>query len=157
MKQYLIRSVKYLIQLVVLLAVVFALMFATGTAALAPGDFFSEMFASVRGMTMLAALVILSFFYPRFGFVTRDLKGRLPENREQVVRAFALAGFVPVRESENQIVFRAASGVKKLLLLYEDTITVSSADGYLTLSGIRKETVKAEYRLKSFMPHEDER
>lgn len=47
------------------------------------------------------------------------------------------------------MVFRASSPLKRALLLWEDRIAVTDAGGSVVLDGIRKEVVKAEFRLRS--------
>ena len=63
----------------------------------------------------------------------------------------ALNGFKPVEEGDGRMVFRAATAAGKLRLLYEDRITLTRDDNYIVIEGPRKEVVKTEFRLKTFL------
>lgn len=71
-------------------------------------------------------------------------------DRELILSTFrAKPGFSLVREQDGTMVFRASSPLKRALLLWEDRIAVTDAGGSVVLDGIRKEVVKAEFRLRS--------
>ena len=107
-KTYIVRSLKYLVWLLLLFTLVFTLMLATGTSRADAG---------------------------------RD--------RELILSTFRANGFSLVREQDGTMVFRASSPLKRALLLWEDRIAVTDAGGSVVLDGIRKEVVKAEFRLRS--------
>ena len=148
-KTYIVRALKYLVWLVLLFMLVFTLMALTGTSRAGAGDLFAELFGTSRGAVMIAVIVVLALLYPRFGFTRRTLRASLAADRDLIVGVFAGNGFAPVAESGSEIRFRAASPPKRALLLWEDTITVTAAGDTIVIDGIRKEAVKAEFRLRS--------
>lgn len=151
MEKYLIRSAKYLLWLIVLFAVILLLMQLTGTARAGAQESLEALFGSSRGATMLAMLVVLALLYPRFGFTSRTLPITLPNHAEAIMKTFTLSGFICVSQSPTEWVFQAATPLKKALLLWEDTIVVSATAQGITLTGIRKEVVKIEFRLRSML------
>ena len=65
--QYIRRAAGYFIKLVVLVGLLYLLMFVTGTARVSAEFFFRELFTTPRGILLVAALAVLSAFYPKFG------------------------------------------------------------------------------------------
>ncbi len=151
MKQYLIRSVKYLIWLTLLFIVVFLLMILTGGSQVGPAESLELLFGSSRGTIMICAIVFLALLYPRYGFVTREIQADLPTNREAILEAFSRSGYRLTEESADGMVFRANTGWKRLLLLGEDTLRVVPTPAGFTIGGLRREAVKVEFRLKPML------
>lgn len=151
MKTYIVRAAKYLIWLALLFALVFALMVSTGTSRVGAGEALHELFGSSRGMLMIAAIVVLALLYPRFGFTRRSVRADLRADRERILQTLHASGYSLAAESEGEMIFRASSPLKRALLLWEDCITVTADGDSITLDGIRKEVVRAEFRLKSFL------
>lgn len=151
MKQYLIRSAKYLVWLLLLFMVVFLLMILTGGSQVGPAESLELLFGSSRGTIMMCAIVFLALLYPRYGFVRREITADLYENREALLTAFARSGYRLEIETESVWIFRAAAGWKRALLLWEDTIRVAPTPAGFTLEGLRKEAVKVEFRLRPLL------
>ena len=63
--QYIRRAAGYFIKLVVLVGLLYLLMFVTGTARVSAEFFFRELFTTPRGILLMAALAVLSAFYPK--------------------------------------------------------------------------------------------
>lgn len=148
MNSYLRRALKYLLYMLVLLAIIFTLMELTRT-----GNFerFSEVFFSQRGLLLLAMIVLLGLFYPKFGFVKREVKADLKADRDKIERAFQMSGYELRSQQEGELIFRAKSPVKRLMFFDEEAIRVAPDDNYITIEGIRKEVVKVEFRLKGLL------
>jgi hypothetical protein len=144
MKLYLIRSLKYLLQSVLLLAALFALMYYTGS-----GNFSSpqDIVGSSRGYMLLALVVALAATYPAFGYVNRPMRGDIEADREKIVRAFHMGGYTLVHYHDGKLVFRTSSTFKRLINLGQDAVTVTRGEGGIVMSGLRKEVVKAAFRL----------
>lgn len=152
---YFRRAVKYFIQLIVLFVILFSFMHLTGTAADNGDQSISQILMTQRGLLLAIAVVVLSLLYPRFGFVSRTVQGT---DREQIIKAFAVSGFVPMsgsNDNPNEIVFHADNLSKKIFTLWEDKITVTINDKETVVSGIRKEVVKIEFRLKAFLQNDE--
>ena len=98
---------------------------------------------------MLAVIVVVAAFYPKFGFARRTVAADFTGDRELILSTFRANGFSLFREQDGTMVFRSSSPLKRALLLWEDRIAVTDAGGSVVLDGIRKEVVKAEFRLRS--------
>lgn len=148
MKSYIIRSLKYLLQLVVLFFILFGIMELTGTSSM---NNLGEVFLSPRGVMLLIFIVILAIFYPMFGFTKREVKANIEADQDKIAKAFEMGGYTLESSSGDTLVFRARGIAKRILLMWEDEITVTRDDNYVLIVGVRKEVVKAEYRLKSML------
>ena len=80
--QYIRRAAGYFIKLVVLVGLLYLLMFVTGTARVSAEFFFRELFTTPRGILLVAALAVLSAFYPKFGYVSREAEADIVADRE---------------------------------------------------------------------------
>ncbi len=145
------RSLKYFVALCVLCIAVIGLMFVTGTSVMSFHDTLSVMFLSERSVMLLIAIVILSIFYPRFGFVQRKMEGDITQDRELILKAFTLAGYALREERDGAIYFRAENLFSRLMMLGEDEIKVSQNGTAIELDGIRRGVAKTEYRLRSYL------
>lgn len=155
MKRPIIRSVKYFVAMTVLCTGLIAMLSALGTTA-SPGSW-RELAGSGRYAELLAAIALLALFYPRFGFMTRRLRGRVDRNRDSIVRAFASAGFTLRSESRDRLVFRASGFPHKLMLLWEDEITVcQESPDRIAVEGIRRGVARTLYRMETYIRNEDE-
>ena len=87
-KTYIVRSLKYLVWLLLLFTLVFTLMLATGTSRADAGRDLAELFGSQRGRLMLAVIVVVAAFYPKFGFARNVLRinSRSPVKSAATVR-----------------------------------------------------------------------
>lgn len=151
MKRYIGRSVRYLIKLVILVIGIFALMFVTGLARIS-AEVAMQSLLSTRGYIFMAALVVLSATYPLFGFVKRTVRADLTADLEYIVRAFNLDGYTMVSRDDETILFRASSLFKRIVNTFDDKVTVTrDGEGYVSIEGIRKEVVQAEFRIKSYV------
>lgn len=146
-KTYLIRSIKYLIWLALLFTVIFVLMIRTGTARGNAEQMLYELFHTQRGWMMIIILMVLAFLYPRFGFTTRRLTGNLMTDREAILAAIHRNGYSVVSESTDEWTLRASSPAKKLILMWEDRLTITQQGDELVIDGIRKEVVRLVFRL----------
>lgn len=149
--KYLVRSLKYFVALCVMCAAIVGLMLVTRTALLTPEQTLWVMFHTPRGWSMLAVIVLLALFYPRFGFVRRRVEGDIAEHRTQIVNAFRSAGFRLVSETEDELLFRADGLLHALLLLWEDEIRVTQYGQWIELDGIRRGVARVEYRLEAYI------
>ena len=150
MKRYIIRSVKYLVALCVLYAALMWLMHATGQTVLTLRDTGAILFGTSRGWLMLGAMVALAAVYPRLSFLTRRVEGDIADNREQIIAAFKASGYSLTAESDSHLTFRA-DGLRRLLLLYEDEVTVEQYGQWICLTGIRRSVVRVAMRMESYI------
>ena len=149
MKQHIIRSAVYFLRLAALLAALFALMHFTGTGA--PGSSPTDVFTTQRGWMLIAAVVALAVFYPSFGYVDRRVKADLQTDREKILRVFHMGGYGLAQDEGDRLVFRTQSTAKRLANLGQDAVTVTRDGEGIVISGLRKEVVKAVFRLEAMI------
>lgn len=145
--RYLIRAAKYFAYLIILFLVLYGILIAVGYSSWST---LVTVWSSNRIWMLVIAFVGLPLLYPFFGFVTREVRGNLETNRDVINKVLALNGYTVVSEDNGRIICRAR-GVKKVSLLFEDMLTITADDNYLKIEGPRKEVVRMEFRLRSFM------
>lgn len=149
--KYFIRSLKYFCALCVLCVAIMYLNRLAGTARLTIGETFQVMFQTPRGMMLPAVIVLLAAFYPKFGFVTRQVEGDITENRTQILNAFRSAGFSLRSEEQEVMTFRADNWIRKILMLGEDELKVSQYGQWIRIEGNRRGVALVQYRLDSYL------
>lgn len=149
--KYLIRSLKYFVKLCVICTGAFFVMVLANMTALTPSEAPSILFHTPQGWILIVAAVVLAAFYPRFGFLTRQVDGDVAENRTQLVNAMKSAGYALVSDKDGRLTFRAANPLRRLVLLLEDTITAEQYGQWIVLDGPGKHVARVEYKLKSFL------
>lgn len=149
--KYFIRSLKYFCALCVLCAAIMYLNRLAGTARLSIPETLYVMFHTPRGMLLPGAILLLAAFYPKFGFIVRQVEGDVAENREQILNAFRSEGFSLRSEVDGVMTFRADNWGKKLSLLWEDEIKVEQYGQWIRIEGIRRGVARVQYRLDSYL------
>lgn len=153
-KQYIRRSVGYFIKLAVLLALLYLLMCFTGTARVSGQAFVDELFGTPRGVMLIAALVVLAVFYPRFGYVSRRVEGMdIEADRDAVIAAMHSANYILTVEKEKSMSFRAGSGLRRLWLVFDDKVVIRASGSGVTVEGPRKEVVHAQFRMNTYVQY----
>lgn len=146
--RYLVRSVKYFAAFcVIYLAVVWLSVSTMKGMDVSMWDYVLANFQTTRGQLLAVAVVVLSALYPRFGFITRRVKWDMEDDRDQIIASFALAGFTLRSEGDGRMVFRATSPLDKLVMLFEDEITVEQYGQWIDITGIRRGVAKVVYRM----------
>ena len=146
--KYLVRSVKYFVAFcVIYVAVVWLSLKTTRGMEVSVVDYIMATLSTTKGQLLMAAVVVLSAFYPRFGFMTRRIECDIEEERDALMAAMALAGYSLKSESDEGLVFRANSILDRVVMLFEDEIVVEQQGEQITLSGIRRGVAKVIYRL----------
>lgn len=151
--QYIRRAAGYFIKLIVLVAVLYLLLFVTGTARVSADYFVRELFMTQRGLMLIGALAVLSACYPMFGYVTRWMPVDLKEDRMRIISAFHADGYVLEKEQEGEsMTFRAGGLFRRIWLTFDDRIKVRACgDGCVEIEGLRKEVVTAQFRINTYM------
>lgn len=128
-----------------------ALNTASGISPLTFDQSVEVLFHTRRGWMLLGVIVLLSAFYPRFGFIVRAVEGDVVRNREQIVNAFQSARFSLCGEHEGVMTFRADGWLHRLMLLGEDRIEVRQQGDRIRVEGIRRGVARVMYRLDSYI------
>lgn len=146
--KYLIRSVKYFLAFCVLyVGVVYLSIMTSKGMDLGVWEYIVAAFETTRGKMLGLAVVVLSALYPRMGFMTRRVECDMVEERDYLIQMFAVAGFSLKEESEGRMVFRADNILSRLVMLFEDDITVEQYGQWIDITGIRRGVAKVVYRM----------
>lgn len=146
--RYLVRAVKYFAAFcVIYLAVVWLSVSTMNGYEQSVWDYVWATLQTTRGQLLVVAVVVLSAFYPRFGFITRRVEWDVEDERDQIIATFALAGFSLREEGDGRMVFRADNMLDRLVMLFEDEITVVQYGQWIDITGIRRGVAKVVYRM----------
>ena len=147
--KYLIRSAKYFAAFCVLyLGIVWLSVMTSKGMDVSVWDYVAATFATTRGKMLGLAVVVLSAWYPRMGFMTRRVECDMQEEHDYLLRVFAAAGFTLKEESDGRMVFKADNILSRLVMLFEDEITVEQYGQWVDITGIRRGVAKVVYRMK---------
>jgi hypothetical protein len=151
MKKYLIRSVKYLIALCVLYVAFMAFMHHYNNPfGLTIEQRVQLMFDTWRGCGMVIATFVLAATYPFFGYVKRTFEGDIVKDREQLNRAADFVGLELVSESGEELVYHA-KGLRRLVMLFEDTVRVRQNGSQIEVEGLRRIAVRMAFDAERYI------
>lgn len=144
MKQAIIRSIKYLLFLIVMFAVIYAIMLAMGVSDV-PADRFGDFLATSRGQMMLIAVFGLAALYPFYGVTTKRMRHM---GAGDIVIAMQNNGYKLKKKEGDIMIFQAVSFIERLKLRFDDTLEVDSTDQNITkVKGSRKAVYSVIYKL----------
>ncbi len=150
--KYLKKSLKYFVALCVLYVALMWLMHTLGWTPLTLADDLRILIYTPRGWAMVAAVVVLSALYPRFGFVVRRVEGDVVEHRRQILTAMQVAGWSLREEDEAAGVMRfRADALHRVTALWEDEITVRQYGQWIEIGGLRRTVVRTCFRLEGYI------
>lgn len=150
--KYVIRAIKYFVAFCVLyLGIVWLGLKSSNGMEHSVWESVMMTMQTTRGLMLVAAVVVLSALYPRFGFMSRRVECDMVEDREQLLNAFSLSGFVLKEESDSRMVFRADNLARRIVMLFEDEIVVEQYAQWVEITGIRRGVANAAYRLYLYM------
>lgn len=148
---YLRRMAKYSIYLVIVLFVLLVIMHGFGGTADGQQSVL-DMITSSRGLYMLCVIVAFAALYPFMGYTKKSLICNAEKRSDDVINVMSMCGYTLTEKSENVMTFRAATFAKKLILMFEDTITIETSEsGLSVIRGPRREIVKAAFRVGTFV------
>ncbi len=147
--KYFLRSVKYLITLVIFLAVFIAIMvlFSKNMSFSQIFDPEVGLFRANQGWKMLGFLAVFAAIYPLISFIKKDVtfNGSFADKKAAIMEIFVNQGYVPISEDSDNIIFRKAKKGARLSRMFEDKVILTKGDSIVTLDGYRKDI----YRLAS--------
>ncbi len=154
--KYFLRSVKYLVKLVILLGLIFWLMQLSGTSAMeiegGVAGFFRGFFATSRGQLFTAALLVWCALYPAVEFRRRNLNYDLTGRRDAIVKVFAAGRMRLASEEDGRMVFRGESLTRTIWWLGDEAVTVTrSPEGGIDIEGPRRFVMEAEHRIPNYV------
>ena len=144
---YFSRAAKCLLKLVILLTVVFVAMSLTGTLETGGMSLARKLFASTRGVVLLAVIVLWVVSYPLTSFSRVSL--RMSWDGERIKNAFAVYGYQLESEADERMTFRARSVLRRVLWQFDDRVTVTRDGGFVDIEGLKRIVPRVETRLKA--------
>lgn len=143
--RYFLRSVKYFLQMALVLAVVIGILMLTGMVDKDIDKAFSHGWTSVGWIALM--LAGFSALYPMLGYKKRTLDASKagPDPLAKVQEALEEKGYELARQENNMAVFRAKSVYMRITRIGEDRITAVLEGGTLTLEGAAKDLARLVY------------
>jgi hypothetical protein len=71
----------------------------------------------------------------------------MEQEQPYIEQMFAVAGFSLVEKSEGRMLFRANNILSRLVMLFEDEITVEQYGQWIDITGIRRGVAKVVYHM----------
>lgn len=151
--KYIIRSLKYLFVLCVLyVALMWLSSVSTYGGAVDTMTLLRAQLSSERGVWLVVAFVALALFYPKFGYVRREVAGAdIEADRVRIDNAMQLYGFKFAEVRDGALVYRAEGIVRRVILLFEDEIVVRRTEGGVEVEGKRREAVRIIFQLSAYI------
>ena len=140
--RYLIRSVKYFVQLMVILSLIIAILIV---AKVVDSDI-SKIFVNGYDSLWQIALLMAAFaaIYPRFGYSRRQaiVPGSDEETAPVLERVMTSFGYEKEQRTDGVLAYRKRSVGDRLLRLWEDRVTVTRFVSGYELEGANKDIVR---------------
>jgi hypothetical protein len=150
--KYILRSVKYLVKLLVLLAIVMLLMLYSNTSTLSAENFFTDFFSRRETWILLAVVVVWCAIYPRVEFVTRIIEGNLHSDKIGIINALRAGGMRLEEENGGRMVFVGEAPLRRLWWLGEDRIVLTQlTGGMIEIEGSRRFAGEAQQRIPAYV------
>lgn len=149
MKRYPIRAAKYAVYLIILFFILFALLRAFGSASS-----MSVLWTTSRGLMFLGVVIVFALLYPFFGFTRKRLTFDAASRVEDVERVMAMCGFKRIEADSygaDDMLFQADTTAKKVTMMWEDKVEITTVDGISYIEGNRKEVVRAAFRMGTYI------
>ena len=150
MKRYFVRSVKYLVALVVLYVGLMAVMHYSQHSTITFAERWQLMFAQWNGWGMVVVSILLAATYPLFGYTKRSFEGSLVVDREQLDTAARLYGLELEAEGDGELLYRA-KGLRRLTMLFEDDIVVRQNGAQIEVEGLRRVAVRFAFDVERYI------
>ena len=148
LKRYPIRVVKYFLFLVALFVVLFGIMIIFNWSS---WSMLMNIWKTDQVWVLVAVFIGIPLIYPFFGYTAREVRGNLDEKRDVVERVLTMSGFT-VTENRPTRIIAHTKGIKKVSLMFEDRIEITpEGNHFLRIEGHRREVVKIEARIRTFM------
>lgn len=94
--------------------------------------------------------VAVAAIYPLFGYWKREVavSEKFMSNPAVLRGIFDTLHFEIYQESPNRILLHHRNGFIRFMRLYEDTITIDIAEGFITIEGQRKDVVRFVHNIE---------
>ena len=145
MKDYIRRSVKFILYIVLIFFVVLGL-YPLMKYGKPLSDSMGDLLKNSRFTTMFGILMVYGMLYPMIAFakIKRHLNGSFEENRGKIERAFEKLEYVKTQDEPGKVAFRKKSQFARLVQWHEDEITLYTDENPVIISGFRKRVIRAD-------------
>ena len=143
--RYFLRSVKYFVQMALVVTVVIGILMLTGMVEKDIDKAFSQGWTSVGWIALM--LAGFSALYPLLGYRKRTLDASKagPDPLARVREAMEEKGYRLEKQENNKATFRSDSAYTRIVRIGEDRITAVIEGGTLTLEGAAKDLARLVY------------
>ncbi|MGL5913632.1 MAG: hypothetical protein ACRCZB_05650 [Bacteroidales bacterium] len=149
LKLYLIRATKYVAYFYLLCVLLYALVLFFGTQEV------SQITVSqLISPRLMIGLTLLGLLYPFFGFNCSQIaipEGGWDRHGKNLYEVMALCGFRILKKEKNAVVFCATNTFRRLLSLYEESVTLEITDNILQVTGMRKDVARIKLRINDYI------
>ena len=154
--RYFIRAVKYLLLLCVLYVGLEWLMLEFAADKAIEGMSLTELMeahlAETRGKMFIVAMVLLSAFYPLFGFMSKRVEGcNYERDAARIDNAMRAYGFKLVEDRGDVKIYGADSLLRRLTLMFEDRIVLHITNEGIEMQGLRRSVARVAYQLEVYL------
>lgn len=145
--QYLIRSLKYFVFIVICFGIVVVALFYTTVHS--PELTVFDLFKEGSGLKIFLFFVGVSAIYPLFGFAKKEIytNNNFAEHKESIIAILKEYNYYVYSESATSITFRHRKFLIRLLRTFEDKITIDYSGNPVVVEGLRKDV----YRFSRFI------
>ena len=150
MKRYFVRSVKYLVALVILYVGLMAVMHYSQHSPITFAQRWQLMFEQWNGWGMVIVSILLAATYPFFGYTKRSFEGNIVTDREQLDTAAKFVGLELVSANGTELLYRA-KGLRRVTMLFEDDIIVRQNGTQIEIEGLRRVAVRFAFDTERFV------
>ncbi|MBR2429371.1 MAG: hypothetical protein IKB15_05270 [Alistipes sp.] len=151
--RYVIRSVKYFLFLLILLAGLVWLMTLVDTNITVDAWEYAKLkFGSKDGIMMLVALVVLAAAYPLFGYMRKRMDScDMEADKVRINNAMSLYGFRYKGCKDGVHIYRSSSILRRLMLRFDDTIELRQVGDGVEFYGLRSQVARVTYQLQGYL------
>ena len=160
MLRYIVRSLKCLFMVALLFAIIVVVMFYTSEhdANLRPWNLFDGQWTKV-----ILFFVAYAAVYPLIGYNKREIAfgEGFSERRQEIANLLREMNLVPERTevsegNPNVLKLHNNSVIIRLFRMFEDTVTLTSDQGMVTVEGQRKDVVRVSMKLERYLQQREE-
>lgn len=146
--KYVIRAVKYFIQISVTMSLILAILMLAGLVSSDINVAFRDGWKSVG--LILGMFAVVSAVYPRFGYGRRSInaKGEPSEHTQTIKDAMHQRGYELEKElPDGTMCFRLRSIAARIARVWEDRITISPELGGFSAEGLSRDLARVASNL----------
>ena len=145
MKDYIRRSAKFILYIVLIFFIVLGL-YPLMKYGKPLSESVREMLDNSRFTAMFGILMLYGLLYPMIAFVKikRHLNGSFEQNRDKIEKAFEKLEYVKTLDIPGKVAFRKKSQFARLVQWHEDQITLFTDENPVIISGFRKRVIRVD-------------